>query len=452
MKHETGGTRLWLALLARKPWVWVIGFCGILVGCASPEYLQNPKQTGLDFVCAVGDVTPTEAIVWLKANGPQPLTVRYGTDPRGKKFFTTDEIFPKPQNDFIVKTHLTGLSPKTHYVYRGVVQGKQPGQLCQFVTAPAPEDLAQVTFVIGGDVRDSFRPFTIMSEMRIAKPDFFIFLGDTIYSDKGKMAIELADYWRKYAENRDGSMQRLLAETSVYAMWDDHEVASDFISTHPRMPIGRQAFFDYWPIRVDSQDPHRLYRSFRWGQAVELFLLDTRQYRNPSTLTMLGNRQKHWLMDRLKSSSAAVKFIATSVPFSDPGKDKWGEYPQERDEILNFIQRQGITGILFLATDVHHGAVANVPGPLGLKELIFGPLAMTMNYKINGEDSRFEYFNDEYRNYGKITVHSESSKWIVNIDWFTEGNVLLHQVVLSEDSSRDLISVNSEMQNSYSGK
>ena len=154
--------------------------------------------------------------------------------------------------------------------------------------------------------------------------------------------------------------------------------------------------------------------------------------------------QKRWLVDRLEASSAEVKFIMTSVPISDPGKDKWGDYAEERDEILDFIEKQGITGVAFLATDVHHAAIAKIPGPVRLKEFIFGPLAAPMNYMINSEEPRFEYFNDHYRNYGKVTIHSESSAPIMKIEWFGEGNVLLHHVVLSTDSSGNLVSVDPE--------
>ena len=77
---------------------------------------------------------------------------------------------------------------------------------------------APVTFVIGGDTRKSFRPFSIMEFMRAAQPDFFIYLGDTIYADKGRTARTLSDYWGKYRENRDRFAQRLLASTSLYVL------------------------------------------------------------------------------------------------------------------------------------------------------------------------------------------------------------------------------------------
>ncbi|MCH7916233.1 MAG: alkaline phosphatase D family protein [Deltaproteobacteria bacterium] len=60
--------------------------------------------------------------------------------------------------------------------------------------------------------------------------------------------------------------------------------------------------FDYWPIRQDSRDRRRICRSFRWGKAAEIFILDTRQYRDIDEGTMLGSEQKQWLLEALSSS------------------------------------------------------------------------------------------------------------------------------------------------------
>lgn len=426
--------RRWgLAQNTMKELVLLFWLCGILGGCVSIETPDSPQQGGIEFNCAVGDVTPHEAIVWLKTTDAQTVKIQYSTDAQWSTFQETVIVSTTPETDFTAHIPLTALTPKTRYWYRSLVPGKSLGRPCQFLTAPLEDDLATVTFVIGGDTRHSFQPFSIMETMRKVNPDFFVFLGDTIYADKEAPARELSDYWDKYGENRDGFAERLFAETSLYAMWDDHEVDSDFTSSHPLMSIGRQAFFDYWPIRRQAQEPTRLYRTFRWGKAVELFLLDTRQYRNPADNTMLGESQKQWLLTRLAASSARFKFIISSVPFSDPRDDKWGEYPEERDEILRFLAKHGITGVLFLAGDVHHAAVSRMPALTDRKEFIFGPLAAPMNYKISSREPRFEYFNDASRNFGKITVHPDELKPSVQVEWFDANNALLHRVILEDD-------------------
>ncbi|MCZ6802290.1 MAG: alkaline phosphatase D family protein, partial [Nitrospirae bacterium] len=166
---------------------------------------------------------------------------------------------------------------------------------------------------------------------------------------------------------------------------------------------------------------------------VEVFLLDCRQYRDPHTQTMLGLEQKQWLLEQLAASSATFKFIVSSVPFSDPRDDKWGEYPEERDDILTNIQENNISSVIFLAGDVHHAAVSQMPHDPAVREFIFGPLAAPMNYKVSGREPRFEFFHEESPNYGKVTVQPEGPNPSVRVEWFDSTNVLLHQVTIKDD-------------------
>lgn len=417
-------------------WMWRVSSVGMILAlgsCATVEERKVLGSNGLDMGCAVGDVTPHDALVWVKTEGPQDVKILYTTDPLWTAPQETMFISTNAERNFTAHMALIDLTPHTRYLYRMLIPEKKEGPICEFVTAPLPNDAVPVTFVIGGDTRNSFRPFSIMEFMRSAQPDFFVYLGDTIYADKENTAMTLPDYWAKYEENRDGFAQRLLASTSLLVMWDDHEVDSDFIMTHPRLPIGRQAFFDYWPIRPSPQDPYRLYRSFKWGKGVEVFLLDCRQYRDPETKTMIGLEQKQWLLRQLAASSATFKFIVSSVPFSDPRDDKWGEYPAERDEILTTIQESNISGVIFLAGDVHHAAVSHMPHDPAVREFIFGPLAAPMNYKISRSEPRFEFFHEASPNYGKVTVYPEGPNPSVRVEWFDTTNALLHQITVEDD-------------------
>ena len=148
---------------------------------------------------------------------------------------------------------------------------------------------------------------------------------------------------------------------------------------------------------------------------------------------MLGDQQKKWLLKQLEISQATFKFILSSVPFSDPRKDKWGEYPRERDEILRFIREHEIPGVLFLAGDVHHGAVSRMPGFDGMKELIFGPLAAPMNYKVSANEARFEFFYHQTPNFGKITVNPDEANPTVQIEWLDERHQLIHREILEHN-------------------
>lgn len=387
------------------------------------------EQSGpFSFGCAIGDVTPSSAVVWLRADSENNVLVRYGQSAAGDDFHSSPAVQVTSASDFTVKVSLDGLKPATTYYYRAAVAGGPEGSLGRFLTAPAPEDTKTVRFAFSGDSRERYQPFSILDSVRLSRPDFFIHLGDTIYADRDWVATELNEFWAKYKANRkDPPTRRLLAETSLYVTWDDHEVENDYYGEHPLAKVGQKAFFDYWPVRQDSEDPHRLYRSFRWGRAAELFLLDTRQYRQPNEGTMLGQKQKEWLLRGLSSSDAWFKFIATSVPFTAPGSDRWGGFPKEREEIVEFIAEKKIPGVVIIAADVHYAAVTRVPRSPGLKEFIVGPIAAPLNRLARGAAERFEFFSSQTYSYGLVTIDGGGRPPVAELSIFDEKNSLLYR-------------------------
>ena len=89
-------------------------------------------------------------------------------------------------------------------------------------------------------------------------------------------------------------------------------------------------------------------------------MLDGRTYRtNPfvEERTMLGPVQKAWLLDSLLASEATFKVIASPVAWAEgakPGsRDTWSGFPEEREEILGFIESNDIRGVILLSSDRH---------------------------------------------------------------------------------------------------
>ncbi len=149
------------------------------------------------------------------------------------------------------------------------------------VTPPAADDTAK-TVRLGwtGDSNAYNRPFTSLDPIRLQAPDAWLYIGDTIYGDDpladGIVAQTLSQYHGKYEMNRsDPSLRGIMAAAGTYVMPDDHEVRNDYSGAVPayasRMATGNQAFRQYFPIREDSADAMRLYRSFQWGPAPSSF-------------------------------------------------------------------------------------------------------------------------------------------------------------------------------------
>ena len=412
-------------------WLGVAGLGGVgPLGCG-PGLIQPHRDTGLSLCYVCGEVTDTGALVWLRAQPGSRAVLHYGKDPALVEFSSTEMVSVDPEADSTAIITLDDLAPGTRYYYRAAVAGKMPGPIANFVTAPRPDDNAKVTFCFSGDCRDSYKPFMVMSAVHAQRPDFFMHLGDTIYADLNGRAQLLPDFWAKYRRNRDDlATEGCFCQTSVYATWDDHEVVNDYGPGHPLAPIGRKAFLDYWPVRHTAGEGQRIYRSFRWGQAAEIFILDARQYRNPAKNTMLGGAQKQWLVDTLARSTATFKFIATPVPMVGGGRDRWDGYPKERQEILTFIKDRKIRGVVFLSADLHYAAITKIPNSGGLKDITAGPIAAPVNRITNGTASRFEYFLAENFNFAKITIDPKIDPRKAIVEFIDQDNRVFHATMV----------------------
>jgi len=406
---------------------WALPSLSVPLGCAS--VLRAPDaNTGLSLGYVAGDVTEDAAVVWVRAEPGSNVALHYGKKPGLSDFAVIGPLPVDPDADHSALFHLQNLPAAGVCYYRAAVVGKAPGPIARFVTAPGPDDDRKVVFCFSADTRESYKPFSVMHALRAQHPDFFLHLGDTIYADRNGTATSLAEFWAKYRTNRDdAATQALHSETSVYVTWDDHEVADNYLPGHPLAEVGHKAFLDYWPIRRDLREPKKIYRSFRWGKALELFILDVRQYRDRARGTMLGKAQKEWLLSAIAKSSAVFKFIATAVTMDGGGNDRWDGYPKERAEILRFINARKIPGVVFLSADLHYAAITRIRKGGGLRDIAAGPLGAPLNRITNGSGSRFEFFSAENFNFAKITVDPKAAPVHALVEFIDQDNQTFHR-------------------------
>lgn len=393
-----------------------------------------PAQTTITFPqgIASGDVTDTRAVIWARTSVPASLRVEYGTSAALGSVWPT-AVATTADTDLTGRIELRNLQPQTAYSYRVVATGgdqRGTSLLGAFTTAPSAATSAEVTFAWSADMSERFRPFTIFDAIRSKNPAFFLFLGDTVYTDVDCDARTLPAYRACSQHNReDDAFQRFARSTSLYVVWDDHEVANNFDASHERLTVGRQVFLEYWPIRPD--EPGRLYRSFKWGQLLEVFILDTRQYRSPpfqrdtADKTMLGAAQKQWLLRGLAASTARFKVVASSVPLKYHGADSWDGYTTERQEIFDFIVKNSVRRVVFLTADVHYAAVLRYKE--GIVEGIAGPLAalISSRRRVAGEPETEFSYNGSFT-FGLVRVTAGG----LVLEFYDVNNRLLHRTTV----------------------
>ncbi|QOJ14405.1 MAG: alkaline phosphatase D family protein [Planctomycetia bacterium] len=374
--------------------------CALLAVLVAACCTVTLRAQGFDSGVSCGDVTHTSAVLWTRAPAAGGVTLRIARDPEFTHILLSRSVNSSLDRDRTLSEFVDGLSPRTRYWYAFEAEGdSQRSPVGTFRTAPSPEDVAPLRFVFSGDSNYASAPMIAFDAIAREDADLFLWFGDTIYADvpSGGLGVAqtLDDYRRKYAQMLgDSSVQAALAALPLVVGWDDHELFNDYAGADPLLSRARRdaayrAFFEYLPISPASEptDPFRTYRRMRFGATAEFFLLDGRQYREPSAAadcggavdpqgfvggpllrdgdcsdslddprTMLGSKQLEWLLAGLRESTAKVKFIVNNVPMTYLGVapyDRWDGYDRERRMILHFIDSNAISGVVILTTDIH---------------------------------------------------------------------------------------------------
>lgn len=420
------------------------------------------RCSSVEFDLGVGafEIGPRTAILWARAvpssetQDKVHLQLRIARDPDFADVVLTAPATARRDHDFTTRAKVGGLEPHTEYYYRfhAGEQGQGSGQsaIGRFRTAPTEEMSDPVRFVVSGDsnighTRARGLDFYVLSAAVAEDPDFFVYFGDTIYADSGVLpgganAFTLDEYREVHRLTRaDPHLQALLAATGTFSGWDDHEVRNDYDgeTVDPvQFDNGARAFFEYLPLRKTvGNAPWTTDRTVRWGEHVELFFLDGRQFRsaeffcNPapipdgdetaSTLfspfpedeviaepilgpifplaaplltpsdpdcvdgllaqpdrTYLGADQMARLRADLLASDASFKIIVNNTPLSKLlflPYDRWESYRAERDDFVAFLAANfSADELLILTTDFHTNLAIESPG---FTELIVGPIA-----------------------------------------------------------------------------
>lgn len=466
-----------------------LALSGVLL--TSLDGLADPGQ--IAYGVSVGEVTSERAVIWSRFDHAAvmhaELRAQHSEQHADDALIHTSTPVTAA-HDFTGKLLIDGLQADTTYHYRlwfstdnKHAQTSKP-LTGQFVTAPRAMQAKNLHFAWGGDVagqnvcRDTREGFPAFSALNALELDFFIGLGDMIYADglctatglygnaqvpgDFNQSATLRDYWAHWKYNRaDAAQRRLLAKVPYYAVWDDHEVANDFGPLQDTrnappytpgqhlLPIGLAAFLDYNPIAQSGATPGRLYRNIRWGKNLELFMLDTREYRDANQAedsaerakTLLGREQLTWLKTKLAASNATWKIIVSSVPMSIPtgypssnGRDGWANddqqtgFEQELINLLSFMRDHKENNVMFITTDVHFSEVfaytpfADTPD-FQVHEFVSGPmnagLFPTRAFDTTlGTESLFFYGPDKA---------SDVKTWEQAKHWFNFGQISIDE-------------------------
>lgn len=391
-------------------------------------------------------VTPDDA-AWPGSGQGAPTYVRWelASDIEFTQVVQSGEVTTHPDSDHTVKVDVRDLAAGTVYFYRFVVvDGPHAGAVSpvgRTKTAPGfgwrVDRQRWAVASCANWEAGFFAAYADLAERGWSGDiDLTVFLGDYIYeyaqyeySGYGPVRlhapaheiVSLADYRTRYGRYRtDPALQNAHASMPWIVVWDDHEVANntwregagnhhahegDFFA---RRDAAVQAYYEWMPVRAAQLSAQgRIYRSFSFGDLVELTIMDLRTYRDVEfwkggsrqpgdARTMLGGEQYTWLIDTIGRSHAKWNALGNSVMFSPmrlgavmqnpatrpvakalssnilssnaqlPGVeevplngDQWDGYDFERRRLIGELGRLGKNPI-FLTGDIHSEWAHNV--------------------------------------------------------------------------------------------
>lgn len=362
---------------------------------APPE--QLPEAQDFPLGVSAGDLVGATAMLWTKYAGTSPLGAMI--------WRMQGESYVEQHGPFAVTADAAGF---VHLPIDGLVAGARyryafvelagtaavaRSRIGRFRAPIADTAMEPLTF---GAVActDKSKPFdTLARAAERTDLDAFLFCGDNAYCDG---AETVAEYRQEYIEHF-GKPEHVAvrASTGMYITWDDHEIQNDVnpeTLDSEQLAAAFQTFFEHAPIAETA--PRRIWRSARWGKTAEIFVLDCRSERKPSTILSnspqyISADQMTWLKAGLAASPAVFKIIINSVPITDMPSvwdayptDRWEAYVAQRTDILQYIDDANITGVLWISGDFHLAFISNIalsgPGSRQ-REVLVGPGAQSSN-------------------------------------------------------------------------
>lgn len=399
-----------------------------------------------DLSVASGDPSASGAVLWThiadaKVDGVSPLVFQIALDEAFDQLVLEGLVQAEDfaaDRDFSVNIDVDGqLQANTRYYYRFFYRGvfSRTGRCKTLPNEGESLDELKVALLTCQDYTTGYyNAFHHLAEEDI---DFVIHLGDFIYEyaqysgfennlvrsldlpSGEKVAISLEDYRYIYrAVRSDLNLQKAMEQHTFIVTWDDHETCDNAYWDYERDTLGapdhpfeidevfagsedlltqlkldsQRAWLEYIPARVhveeSAQHPHeylRIYRQFKFGDMLELFMTDSRTYRSKQpcgdgdsagenfrcrdyelpSQTMLGAEQKQWLIQGLTESEAiwkvwgnqtlmaqlALTTLGYQIAYAN--YDAWDGYQAERQEIMRAVKDNNVDNFVVFTGDLH---------------------------------------------------------------------------------------------------
>ncbi|MDX1734019.1 MAG: alkaline phosphatase D family protein [Halioglobus sp.] len=350
-----------------------------LVGCSDasgPAFDSVPASFGHGV--ASGDPLADRVILWSRLTpereGRAAVEWEVSSDAGFTDIVASGAGATDASVDYTVKVDAEGLQPGSSYYYR-FRSGDTVSPTGR--TRTLPEGMVgAVSFAVVSCSNYPAGFFNVYREVAQRDVDAVLHLGDYLYEyaadgyasaraeEFGRVSqppgelLTLADYRTRYAQyHGDEDLQAAHGAHPFIIVWDDHEVANnawrDGAQNHDPATEGSfverkraaiQAWYEWLPVRPPTSVDEVIYRRFRYGDLVDLFMLDTR---------IVGRDEQNTYSEFV--SGGMIDVEAARAAFGDPARSLLGEAQRDwlREELGNSTARWQVLGQQVLSGRYH---------------------------------------------------------------------------------------------------
>jgi alkaline phosphatase D len=406
---------------------WLAGAAGTLALLRAPGRAagREPGLGGDPFTLGVaaGAPRPDGLVLWTRlapaplGDGgmpprPVPVTWEVAADEGMQRVLRRGETTARPEWAHAVHVEVGGLAPDRWHWYR-FRAGGAASPVGRARTAPAPgAPLGSFRLAYASCQHWEQGYYGAYRDLVRGEPDLVVHLGDYIYEvpswtgptvrrHDGPEPTTLEGYRRRHALYRtDPDLRAAHAACAWVFTWDDHEVDNDYAGDRSqdgddperfrrRRAAAYQAYWEHMPLPRAARPrgaAMRLHQRLGFGELLDLFVLDTRQHRDPQPCGdgrraggrlvegcaerlepgrgLLGAEQERWLLDGLARPGARWTAVAQPQLMAELRRrtrggglahwtDGWDGYPAARARLLGRLHERRVPNPVVLGGDIH---------------------------------------------------------------------------------------------------
>jgi len=278
--------------------------------------------------------------------------------------------------------------------------------------------------------------YQIFEDIHRRNPDFMLWLGDNVYLREADWNSDTGILHRYTHTRSIPEMQAMLGNMHHYAIWDDHDFGpNNSDRSYHKKDFTQEVFRHFYPgLSYIFKEGTTSY--FQWADC-EFFLMDNRYWRTPNKRSdiehheILGKTQIEWLLDAMVNSYAPFKFVVMGGQFLSnvEESERYINYaPEERQYLIDAIQKLKISGVIFLTGDMHHTELSKLefPGGNPIYDLTVSPLTSGIAGRgAEANELQVEGTLIKDRNYAEIKVYGTRKERSLDMNIFDSDGILL---------------------------